>query len=127
MGLTLEMSLDSEYNRMKEFNRLFINFKSDKTKKSETQFKKERIMKNVDELYKNYYNMCKSNFDTDKELTENKNKKFKYKQFESDNIISTKSDILPKWIKVSKTRFNEILSKFTEAKNNGLKVNVDGE
>ena len=84
-------------------------------------------MKNVDELYKNYYNMCNSNFDTDKELTENKNKKFKYKQFESDNIISTKSDILPKWIKVSKTRFNEILSKFTEAKNNGLKVNVDGE
>ena len=80
-------------------------------------------MKNVDELYKNYYNDCKSDFDTDNELTENKNKKFSYKQFELDNIISTKSDKLPKWIKASKTRFNEILSTITEAKNNGLKTN----
>ena len=30
---------------MKEFNKLFINLKSIKTKKLETQFKKERIMK----------------------------------------------------------------------------------
>ena len=45
------------------------------------------------------------------------------------NIISTKSDKLklPKWVKVSEKRFNEILSIITEAKNNGLKVNVDGE
>ena len=47
------MSLDSKYNRMKEFNKLFLNFKSVKTKKAEAQLKKERIMKNVDELYKN--------------------------------------------------------------------------
>ena len=112
---------------MKEFNKLFINFKNVKTRKSETQSKKQRIIKNVDELYKNCYNDYKSNFDTDNELTENKKKKFNYKQFELDNIVSTKSDELPEWIKVSKTRFNEILSKITEAKNNGLKTNVDGE
>ena len=86
-------------------------------------------MKNVDELYKNYYNAYKSDFDTDDELAENKKKKFNYKQFELDDIISTKSDKLklPKWVKVSKKRFNEILSIITEAKNNGLKANVDGE
>ena len=28
-----EMSLDSKYNRIKEFNKLFLNFKSIKTKK----------------------------------------------------------------------------------------------
>ena len=33
--------------------------------------------------------------------------------------------MLPKWVKVSKKRFNEILSTITEAKNNGLKINVD--
>ena len=33
-------------------------------------------MKNVDELYKNYYNAYKSNFDTNDELTEDKKKKF---------------------------------------------------
>ena len=48
-----EMSLDSKYNKTKEFNKLFLNFKSIETKKSETQFKKDQVMKNVDELYKN--------------------------------------------------------------------------
>ena len=32
---------------------------------------------------------------------------------------------LPKWVKASKKRFNEILSIITKAKNNRLKVNVD--
>ena len=44
------MSIDSKYNRMKEFNKLFLNFKSVKTKKEETQLKKEQIFKNVDKL-----------------------------------------------------------------------------
>ena len=86
-------------------------------------------MKNVDELYKNYFNAYKIDFDTDDELSENKKKKLNYKQFKLDDIISTRSDKLklPKWVKVSEKRFNEILSIFTEAKNNGLKANVDGE
>ena len=50
-----EMSLDSKYNRIKEFNKLLIKFKSPRHKKAETQFKKERIMENVDELYEMYY------------------------------------------------------------------------
>ena len=114
---------------MREFNKLFLKFKSVKSKKSETQPKKKRIMKNVDQLYKNYYNAHKSDFDTDDELTEDKNKRLNYKQFELDDIISTKSDKLKlsKWVKVSKKRFNEILGIITEAKSNGLKADVDGE
>ena len=123
-----EMSLDSKYNRMKEFNKLFLNFKSVKTKKKKQKhnLKKKRIMKNVEELYKNYYNAYKSDFDTDYVLAENKKKKLNYKQFELDDIITTKSDKL-KWVKASGKRFNKILSIITEAKNNGLKANVDGE
>ena len=34
--------------------------------------------------------------------------------------------MLPEWVNVSEERFNEILSTVTEAKNNGLKINVDG-
>ena len=79
---------------MREFNKFFLKFKSLKSKKSETQLKKERIMKNVDQLYKSYYNAHKSDFDTDDELTEDKNKRLNYKQFELDDIISTKSDKL---------------------------------
>ena len=33
---------------------------------------------------------------------------------------------LPKWVNLTKERFNEILSINTKAKNNGLKTNVDG-
>ena len=73
-----EMSLDSKYNRMKEFNKILISFKSVQTKKKkiETRLKKERITKNVDELYKKYYNAYKSDYDTDDELKGAKKKKF---------------------------------------------------
>ena len=87
-------------------------------------------MKNVNNLYKNYYNAYKSDFDTYyDELTENKKKKFNYKQFVLDDRVSTKSDKLklPKWVKVSEKRFNEILNTVTEAKNNGLKAYIDGK
>ena len=78
-------------------------------------------MNNVDELYKKYYNAYKNDYDTDDELTEDKKKKYDYKQFKIDNKL-----ILPKRIKVSEKRFNEMLSTITEAKNNGLKADVDG-
>ena len=45
------MSLDSKYNRMNEFNKLFINFKALRPKNPKIQVKKERIMKNVNEFY----------------------------------------------------------------------------
>ena len=35
--------------------------------------------------------------------------------------------MLPQQVKVSEERFNEILSRVTEAKNNGFKTNVDGK
>ena len=34
--------------------------------------------------------------------------------------------MLPKWVKISKKRFNEILSIVTTAKNNRFSTNVDG-
>ena len=87
------MSLDSKYNRMKEFNKLFIGFKSFKTKKTETKLKKERIMKNVDELYKKYYNAYKSGYDTDDKLKVAKKKKFDQKQFELRDEINKESKL----------------------------------
>ena len=85
-----EMSLDYKYNRIKEFNKLLIKFKTLKSKKPETQFKKEQIMKNVDQLYKKYYNAYKNDYDNDDELNEAKKKKFDYKQFELFDKIDKK-------------------------------------
>ena len=50
-------------------------------------------MKNVDELYKNYYDAYKSDYDTDDKLREDKRKKFNYKQFELDDKISKESKL----------------------------------
>ena len=120
-----EISLDSKHNKMKEFKRLFNNFKNLKPLKQETQPKKERIMKNVDELYKKYYHFYKNDFDNDNELSEVKKKKFDYKQFELFNKTD-KESMLPNWEAISEKRFNEILSTATKAKNQGLRTNVDG-
>ena len=76
------MSLDSKYNKMKKFTNLLTIFKNLKPKNSKTQLKKERIMKNVDELYEKYYNAYKNDYDNDDELSEGKRKKFDHKQFE---------------------------------------------
>ena len=69
-----EMSLDSNHSKMKKFKRLLNNFKNLKLKKQETQLKKERIMKKVDELHEKYYNDYKNDFDNDDELSESETK-----------------------------------------------------
>ena len=66
------MSLDSKYNKLKNFTSLFTNFRNLKPKKPETQLKKEQIMKNVDELYEKYQNAHKNDYDAD-ELSEAEN------------------------------------------------------
>ena len=112
-----EMSLDSKYNRMKEFNKLLIGFKSVRTEKTETQLRKERIMKNVDELYEKYYNTYKSDYETDDELNEAKKKKFDRNQFKlvdktdkelklDEETKELKLTALPKCLR-SKNDFNE--------------------
>ena len=61
--------------RWKNLINFLLALKVLKQKKTETQLKKERIMKNVDDLYKKYYNAYKSDFDTYyDELTEDKKK-----------------------------------------------------
>ena len=50
-----------------------------------------------------------------------------YYLFNAFGITSQPGRLMsPKWVKVSEKRFDEILSAVTEAKNNGLKTNVDG-
>ena len=88
-----DKSVDSKHNRMKKFNEIFTDFKNFKPKKAKTQFKKERIMKNVDELYKKYYDAYKDDYNTDDELNEAKKIKSVYKQFELvDNDDDSKVD-----------------------------------
>ena len=134
------MSLDSKHNKMKEVKRLLNNFKSLKPLKQEIQLKKERIMKNVDELYKKYYNFYKNDFDNDDELSEAKKKKFDYKQFElfdktekeltldgkTKKNKKPKLTALPKWL-YSKNDFIEAIKLIEDIKvdKNNVKPNGD--
>ena len=61
-----EMSLDSKYNKIKKFTNLLTIFKNLKPKNPKNQLKKERIMKNVDELYEKFYSAYKNDYDADK-------------------------------------------------------------
>ena len=50
-----------------------------------------------------------------------------YDLFNSLEISSKPGGLmLPKWVKISEKRFNEILNTVTKAENEGLKRNVDG-
>ena len=78
-------------------------------------------MKNVDELYKKYYNAYKNDYDTNDELTEDKKKEFDYKRFEiidnrDQERKSTKKEETetkkfnetqkPLWVKINTNYFN---------------------
>ena len=86
-----EMSLDSKYNWIKKFSKLLTSFKILRPKNPKTQFKKERIMKYVDELYEKYCNAYKNNCDNDDESNETKKKKYNYKQSELFDETDKKS------------------------------------
>ena len=53
-------------------------------------------MENFNDLYKNYYNVYKSDYDADDELKEDKKKTFGYKQFELGDKIIKESNQMKK-------------------------------
>ena len=68
-----EVSLDSKYHRIKEFNKRLTDFKDLRLKNPKTQRKKEWIMKNINLLYEKYYDAYKNDNDAHDELNEAKN------------------------------------------------------
>ena len=116
-----EMSLDSNHSKMKKFKRILNNFKNLKLKKQETQLKKERIMKKVDELHEKYYNDYKNDFDNDDELSESETKKFDYKQFQLFNKTDKKLTLDGETKKDEQSKLNE-LPKWLHSKNDFKKA-----
>ena len=102
------MSLGSKYKKINEFNKRLIKFKKVIAKIPETQKKKSRIMKNVDELHEKYYDVYKDDYDTNDELNQAKKKGFDYTKFKVGNKIDkvSKRTALTKWLS-SKNDFNK--------------------
>ena len=78
-------------------------------------------MKNVDELYEKYYNSYKSNFDNDDQLSEAKNKKINYKQFELFNKTDKKLTLDGETQKDEESKLTE-LPKWLHSKNDFKKA-----
>ena len=72
------MLLGSKYTIMKNFNKRLIKFKNVKPIKLETRLKKERIIKNIEEVYSKYYDGYKDEYDNGGELDGVENKRFDY-------------------------------------------------
>ena len=89
-------------------------------------------MNNVENFYNELYYIYKDKYN-EEEL--NLNKKNYKKLRLTDNYYKSEDEeagqpgrlMLPKWVKVSEKKFNEILSIVTKAKNNGLKAIVNGK
>ena len=102
---------------MKFFNnldKLINDIKNKETKRKNTI---EKIRNNVSDLDQQRQK--------EKTVFQNKMIDFVYYLFNLLGISSKPGRLmLPKWVKVSEERFNEILSSVTKAKNEGLKANV---
>ena len=134
------MSLDSKCNKMQKITNFFTIFKNLKPKNSKTQLKKERIIKNVDELYEKYYNAYKNDYDNDNELSERKKKKNECKEFELCDKTNkeltldgkTKKDeeskltALPKWLH-SKNDFKEAMKMIEDIRADTSNVKLSGD
>ena len=66
------MSLGSKYAELKEFSKLLIDFKIHKPRTTETKDRKDRIMKNFNQLYNKYFNTYKKKYDNEKVKDEEK-------------------------------------------------------
>ena len=99
-----------------DLNELINNIKNSKTTRKSTIKKIRNIASDLDQLG-----------EKESTLFQNKMIDVVYYLFNSLGISSKPNRLmLPKWVKVSEERFNEILSTVTKAKNEGLRTNVDG-
>ena len=99
-----------------DLNKLINNIRNKKTTRKSTIKKITNIVSDLDQQKQKESNVF-----------QNKMIDVVYYLFNSLEISSQPDRLmLPKWVKVNKKRFNEILSTVTETKTNGFKTNVDG-
>ena len=88
---------------------------------------KKTTRKNTIEKIKNIVSDLDQQKQKESTVFQNKMIDVVYYLFNSLGISSKPNRLmLPKWVKVSEERFNEILSTVTKAKKEGLKIDVDG-
>ena len=105
------MLLGSKYGELKGFYKLLSEFKNHKLLTTETKDRKDRIMKNFNQLYNKYFNTYKKNCDSEKVEDEEKRGR-DYKQFEIIDKKKQKSERTeekikremqkPLWLEISK-------------------------
>ena len=127
------MSLGSKYDEINDFYALlnaFINIHEATT--TETKDRKDRIMKNVNQLYNKYFDTYKKNYDSEKVKDEEKRGR-DYKQFEIIDKKKQKSEWTeektkremqkPLWFEINKKEFEELTRNiYNNQDNNDFKI-----
>ena len=129
------MPLGSKYGELKEFYKLLIDFKNHKPLTTETKDCKDRIMKNVNQLYKKYFDTDEKNYDSEKVKDEEKRER-DYKQFEIIDKKKQKSEWTeektktemqkPLWFEINKKEFEELTRNiYNNQDNNNFKIIIN--
>ena len=63
------VSIDPKHGKLKTFHKPLTNFKNHKPTTIETKSRKDRIINNVNQFYKKFFDTCKKNYDSKKILT----------------------------------------------------------
>ena len=63
------VSIDPKHGKLKTFHKPLTNFKNHKPTTIETKSRKDRIINNVNQFYKKFFDTYKKNYDSKKILT----------------------------------------------------------
>ena len=135
-------SIDSQFDAIKKFYKDLLKLNDAKSQNKITKQKKSNCVKNVSLLYNRWIDMYKKEYE---QVFENKDenwrKKHNYKNlkdfsYQVDEVnkadVTGKEDEdetdqeLPPWIKVAKSRFNEIRDVITKANGSKLMNRLEG-
>ena len=138
-----KLSLDSTFKKLNDFKKRFNKLKTVDPQTNENKVLKTKVLDNVGDLFNELYYVYKDKYNEEKEGLNTKNKKlFYYKKLrltddyqyklEEKKQTSKKPDKkgeqpdelrLPKWIKVSKQRFDVVKKESSECKKKKKKKN----
>ena len=122
------VSIDPKHGKLKKFHKPLTDLKNHKPTTIETKRRKDRIINNVNQFYKKFFDTYKKNYDSKKNFDPNQIKIFgKKKQKPKSTEKNTERDVQkPLWFGINRKQFEELTGDFQNNQdNNDFKININ--
>ena len=122
------VSIDPKHGKLKKFHKPLTDLKNHKPTTIETKRRKDRIINNVNQFYKKFFDTYKKNCDSKKNFDPNQIKIFgKKKQKPKSTEKNTERDVQkPLWFGINRKQFEELTGDFQNNQdNNDFKININ--